>query len=195
MFFPISLSLFILSGITIIALTLAKRFELKKRRALFFLTTIGRADERAKDLHHQLVGIYAGGKDKLIFFFKKELPLKVKKRSITVLTFFKNKIEERLGNIRNSRDINKQDGISEFFKTMGEVERGGGEINDEVYLEEVESVTHKVLSRPIVVESEALSLTTPSKPMKVERKHSRTRKVSASPTKKRVKKVLVSEIN
>ncbi len=140
MFFPIFLGIFAISGITLIILTLAKRFELRKKRATFILKAISIGDERAKELQHKMLNLYAEGKDRIVFFVKKELPLKLKKFVGIVVSYLKARWESYFGNIRNSHLIRKEEGISEFFKNISEIEKGNGEIHDLGFIAE-DSIT------------------------------------------------------
>ncbi|HEY4528411.1 MAG TPA: hypothetical protein VJJ48_01105 [Candidatus Paceibacterota bacterium] len=147
--FVTSLSLFILSGLTIALLTLAKRFELKGRKAVFLLRTISRGDDRAKDLHHKFLHFYAVGKDKLVFFLLKSLPMKLKKKALVVLAHIGEKGEKYFGNMRNSRLIRREEGLSQFFKNIGEVEKGNGEIHDVGFM--IEDLRIEQEPEPLIV--------------------------------------------
>lgn len=55
------------------------------------------------------------------------------------------RVEERLDkhfhNIRDSRLLKKSESISDFFKTMSEVEKGEGELHEDVYDEITQEIT------------------------------------------------------
>ncbi len=126
----IPFSLFVVAGLGLAALTLAKRFELKSRHKGLFLRAISRGDERARHFYHEALHFYDQGTHRLSFFLKKQLPLKARSNFNKVATFVKERGEERFGNIRNSRFLKRDGGISEFFKSISEIEKGKGEIND-----------------------------------------------------------------
>ena len=157
--------LFILSGIGIAVITLAKRVELKRKKTFFLLKAIARGEERAKSLYHEALHFYSDGKHKFSFFVRKQLPLRIKSYVNKFIIFIKERGEERFGNIRNSRLINKKEGISEFFKNISEVEKGGGELHDEIYVEPT------IDSAPL-----AYRITRGAPPAKVRRKRSAPRK-------------------
>ena len=46
--------------------------------------------------------------------------------------FLEKKREEYMNNMRNSRLLKKDEGISEFFKNLSQIEKGNGEIHDVV---------------------------------------------------------------
>lgn len=89
-----------------------------------------RGDERVKHARHKALHLYSKIKEKGYLFITKQLPMQTK----IALNKLSAKIEERaedyFGNIRDIKSFNKNDGISEFFEKMSEVEKGNGEIND-----------------------------------------------------------------
>jgi hypothetical protein len=103
---------------------------LKRKRPLLILSMISRGDRLVRDIYHKLASFYSEGKEKLIFFVNKQLPLRTKNIFYKLLNFIKEKFEDTFGNIRNSRLLKKSDGISEFYKNISEIEKGNGEIND-----------------------------------------------------------------
>ena len=129
----LSFTIFILSGVGIATLTYAKRREEKHRTQTMVLRAVSRGDEHVCDLHHQALHHYSYTKEKFSFWMTKQLPLKLKNLWNKLQAYLKEKSLEYLGDVRNSRLLKKSDGISEFFKNISEVEKGGGEINDEVY--------------------------------------------------------------
>ena len=130
-----SFSIFILSGVGLALLTLAKRFEVKKRKSSLILRTISRGDEGARHVYHEALHWYSNGKHRFNFFVTKQLPLRIKSYVNKGLTFVKEKSENRFGNIRNSRFIRRDGSISEFFKNISKVEKDHGELHDEIYVE------------------------------------------------------------
>lgn len=141
-------SIFILSGVGIVTLTVAKRLEEKKRHQTLVLRAVSRGDERVREIHHKALHHYSHSKEKFAFWFKKQLPLKVRSIWNRLKAYMGEKSVEYLGDMRNSRLLKKSDGISEFFKNISEIEKGGGEINDEVYREPIPTYEPVVLSTP-----------------------------------------------
>jgi hypothetical protein len=128
--------IFIFSGLVLALLLVAKRVEEKKRKTVFVLKLISKGDERVRELHHEAVHFYSIGKEKAQFFIQKQLPRYSKSSLNKVLARVEENLEKYLLSLRDSRLLKKSDGISEFFKTMSEVEKGGGEINEDIYTEE-----------------------------------------------------------
>lgn len=163
-----SFFVFILAGVAIATLTVAKRFEIKSsaERRIFILRAVSRGDERARDLYHKSLRFYSEGKIKAVFFFKKQLPVRIKIYTNKSVAWFQARFEERFGDVRGSRFI-KREGISEFFKNISEIEKGKGELHEEVYAEPEEILAYRItpvaaesLSEP-VVEEESVSAPAP----------------------------------
>jgi hypothetical protein len=133
----ITFSLFILSGTAIVTLTLAKRVEERRKKPFFLLRAITKGDKRMRELHHKAVYLYHVSKERTGFVVKKQLPMRVKSSFNKLVARLAEEAEKRIGNIRDIRSLKKPNDISEFFKTMSEVEKGVGEIN-ETLPEEVE---------------------------------------------------------
>ncbi len=188
--------IFILSGVAIATLTLAKRFEMKKGSLAgktFLLRAVSRGDERARDLYHKSLRFYTEGKHKFLFFAKKQAPLKIRIYINKALAYAKEKGENRFGNIRNSRLIRKPDGISEFFKSISEVEKGAGELHDDVYVEEEGIITSTTLvaeevevTVPMPEPEETIPAAAATIPEKIEKP-----KKPRAPRKPRVRKIKV----
>lgn len=123
-------SIFILSGVGIVTLTVAKRLEEKKRHQTLVLRAVSRGDERMREIHHKALHHYSHSKDRFAFWFKKQLPLKLRSFWNRFQVYIGQKSVEYLGDVRNSRLLKKSDGISEFFKNISEIEKGAGEINE-----------------------------------------------------------------
>lgn len=140
--------LFILSGLVLAMLLVAKRVEEKKRKTVFVLKLISKGDERVRELHHEAVHFYSLGKEKAQFFIQKQLPRYSKSSLNKVLARVEENLEKYLLSLRDSRLLKKSDGISEFFKTMSEVEKGGGEINEDIYTEEEPMVVEESPKKP-----------------------------------------------
>ena len=144
----VTFTLFTLSGAALIMLTLAKRMEEKKRMTNFILRAISRGDERARAFHHQAVHWYSEGKTKAAFFIKKQLPMRSRNTFNKLVTMLQEESRRYAGTMRDSRLLKKSDGISEFFKSMSEVEKGAGEINEGYESAPVETVS---IPEPVII--------------------------------------------
>ncbi len=129
----ITLTLFTISGAALLTLTLTKRAEERRKRGVLLLKLISRGDERMRELHHKSLHFYSTGREKVVFFIKKQLPMRLKNSLNKFIIKLSEQVTKYMGDIRNSRLLKKSDGISEFFKNMSTVEKGSGEINDVYY--------------------------------------------------------------
>ena len=148
----IAISLFTLSGVILAVIMIAKRMEERKKTGVFILKAISRGDALVREFHHQAVHLYSTGKEKAVFFVKKQVPMHSKISLIKVLNILKDRTERHIGNIRDSRLLKKSDGISEFFKNMNEVEKGAGEINESYFEEGKIDIEPIIESIPVVEE-------------------------------------------
>ena len=123
-------SIFTISGLSIITLVIAKRLEEKRKKPFFILNVISKSDTRIRELYHRAVRLYSEGKEKSSFLFKRQIPIHSKNSFNKLLSFLKEKREQYVIRMRDSRLLKKSDGISEFFKNMSNIEKGNGEIND-----------------------------------------------------------------
>lgn len=137
-----SFFIFILSGVAILSLTLAKRFEMKGYK-IIVLRAVSRGDEQARNLYHKSLHFYSEGKVRLVFFVRKQLPVRTKMYANRGLSWIQNRFEERFGDVRGSRFI-KKEGISEFFKNISEIEKGTGELHEEIYSEPEEILAYRI---------------------------------------------------
>ena len=108
----------------------AKKFEEGRSKQLFVFTWITKIDGLIRDWHHHSLHTYSEGKEKISFFVTKQVKLHSKNTFNKLVTFLKEKREHYENNMRNSRLLKKSDGISEFFKSMSEVEKGNGSIDE-----------------------------------------------------------------
>lgn len=122
--------IFAISGTAILVLLLAKRLEIESGRSVFLFNAISRSDVHVREISHRLAHKYVEGKEKLNFFFKKQLSLKTRSFINRSRVQVQEKIREYIGDIRNSRLLRKNEGISEFLKNMSEVEKGNGQIDE-----------------------------------------------------------------
>lgn len=131
---------FILSGTIVAILLIAKRIEEKKNRPVIILNLISKGDERARGLHHEAVRIYSQGKERVVFFISKQLPRYSRSSFNKVVARVEDRIDKHFHNIRDSRLLKKSEGISDFFKTMSEVEKGEGKLYEDVYDEATQMI-------------------------------------------------------
>ena len=124
------IAIFAVSGLVILTLLVTKSLERKRKKSFFILAAVSRGDIRIRELYHRAVRLYSEGKEKILFFFKKQIPIHSKNFLNKLLSFLREKRAQYIDNMRNSRLLKKSDGISEFFKNMSDVEKGNGEIND-----------------------------------------------------------------
>ncbi|KND49079.1 MAG: hypothetical protein AB200_01455 [Parcubacteria bacterium C7867-005] len=114
---------FILSGVAIALLITAKIWEIRKKKTLSFLSMISKGDARFREMSHDVAHEYSVLKEKAEFFVTKQLPIRTKNILNKAEALVKDQVEKRLGNIRNSRLLNtKNEGISEFFKNISDME-------------------------------------------------------------------------
>ncbi|MDO8471494.1 MAG: hypothetical protein Q7S49_02715 [bacterium] len=128
----IATSIFTISGLSIITLVVAKKLEEKRKKPFFILNVISKSDTHIRELYHKAVRLYSEGKEKSSFLFKRQIPIHSKNYFNKLLSFLKEKREQYVVKMRDSRLLKKSDGISEFFKNMSEIEKGNGEIHDSV---------------------------------------------------------------
>lgn len=147
----ISLWLFILSGVALAGLTLAKRIELKGKKSSFILRLVSRGDERARTYYHEALHFYSEGKHRFFFFVRKQLPLKAKSYVNKGVSFVKEKGEERFGNMRNSRTIKRPESVSEFFRNISEIEKGNGELHEDAPMAR-DGAIETAVSAPVIEE-------------------------------------------
>jgi len=123
--------IFVLSGLAIAFLIIAKRLERKSGEQLIVFELISRGDRRVRDLAHAATRRYSEFKERAEFFIKKQLPLHSKSLLNKSHTLAGEKTDEFLAYIRNSKLLKKPDGLSEFFKNLDDFEKGNGEISDD----------------------------------------------------------------
>ncbi len=177
----VSFALFIFSGVTLVALLLAKRVENRSGRRSFLLRAISKGDRQIRELFHRVLDFYSLGRERSLFIIQKQLPLKAKRELGKAQTYIQEKIEGQFGNVRNARLIKRQEGISEFFKNISEIEKGGGELHEEIYAPYAPEVPETSVS--ISQETEPVITIIPE-PKKEEKKPRVVRK--RAPAKKKV---------
>lgn len=122
---------FILSGLGLVALVWSKNYEEKRGKTPFILRAVSKGDEYVRDYHHHAIHFYAEGRDKVVIFVTKQLPLRAKNLWYKSLAYIEEKAKDHLSNMRDTKLMKRPDGISEFFKNISEIEKGTGEINEE----------------------------------------------------------------
>ncbi|KKT95754.1 MAG: hypothetical protein UW97_C0022G0005 [Parcubacteria group bacterium GW2011_GWA2_45_15] len=125
-------SLFAFSGLSIILLLVAKRLEEKRKRIFFISNAISKGDTRIRGLYLKVVRLYSEGKERISFFYKKQIPIHSRNSLNKLLIFIRKRREQYAVSMRDAKLLKKSDGISEFFKNMSELEKGNGEIHDSV---------------------------------------------------------------
>lgn len=200
-----SFFVFILAGVALIAMTVAKRFEMRdsESRKILILRLISKGDERVRNLYHEGLRFYSDGKLKAVFFMKKQLPARAKIYATKNLSWIRARFEARFGDMRNSRLIKREEGgVSEFFKNISEIEKKTGELHEEIYAEG-ETLTQDVLAVPEeAVKPEPQPEPAPARSRKAPAKASKPRAPRKKMTKpkeprkpaNRVKKVPVIEV-
>lgn len=189
--------LFSISGVAIVAITLAKRVEERKKTTVFILRLISLGDERLRSLNHEALRQYSHGKEKFGFWVKKQLPLKLKSLWNRFEAYAREKSVKYLGDVRDSRLLKRPDGISEFFKNISEIEKGGGEINEtletlseDFYIQTSEE--RHAQGEKFKIESVVITKTVEEEPLRVvEPKKSRAPRKKSTP---RSKKISVVEV-
>ena len=139
----ITISIFTVSGLSIVLLIVAKKIEEKRKKPLFISEMISRGDIHVRKFYHTAVHLYSEGKEKGLFLLKKQIPIHSKNSLNKTISFLKEKRVQYINNMRDSRLLKKSDGISEFFKNMSEVEKGNGTIHD-VYEDSSQNIEEKV---------------------------------------------------
>lgn len=122
--------LFIVSGVMIAILILAKLWEEKKKSPVFILAGISRADGQMRIWSHNITEYYAKARERVQFLVYKQLPLRSKNIFYKTTDKVKEKTKEYIGDIRGSKFLKKSDGISEFFQSLSEMENGNGRIDE-----------------------------------------------------------------
>lgn len=116
--------LFFVSGGVVLLLLLTKMLEVRYKKSFFMLRLISRGDAHVRTLSHEGAQLYSEVKAKAGFFLKKQLPLHTRNLMNKGEAFIKEKSEEYIGNMRNARLLKpKNEGISEFFKNISEMEK------------------------------------------------------------------------
>ena len=120
---------FIFSGLAIVMLIVGKVIEEKRSQPLFLFDLISKGDRHVRELSHMTSEEYSEFKTRAEFFIKKQLQMQARSSYYRTQTLLREQSDRFLKYIRDSRLIKKSDGISEFFKSVSEVERGGGQID------------------------------------------------------------------
>ena len=131
---------------------IAKRIEERKKTKVFFLKLVSEGDELCRKLHHQMVEFYSAGKERAHFMVLNQLPRYSRSSLNKALSRFEENMQKYLNRLRDSRLLKKDEGISDYFKSMSEVEKGMGEINE--FLFSKPKRTRKPRAKKIVITEE-----------------------------------------
>ncbi len=115
---------FAISGGMVAILILSKLWEEKRKKPVLLLSLVSMGDERVRKLFHHAAQVYSDGKTKLEFFLNKQLPLHTKNFIGKTNTLVKEKFLEYVGDVRGSRFLKRNEGISEFFQALEDKEEG-----------------------------------------------------------------------
>ncbi len=173
----VTFALFITSGAGIITLTLAKRFEEKRRKSNFILRAVSRGDERFRDYHARALYSYTTGKERTALIITKQLPLKTKSLWNRFAAYVSERANEYMGDMRDTKLLKRSDGISEFFKNISDIEKGNGELHDDVY-NGPEGVVEVSTIIADIKESVITPLPIQSKPKVVRKRSPRKKKIT-----------------
>jgi len=119
------ISVFGVSGVVVAVLIFLKMRELSTGRQSSVLGLISRSDHSFREKSHTFLLRYTDVKERMKFFLEKKLPLHAKNTYNKLRIVVGERIQKYAGNIRNSKFLKKNDGMSEFFKSMSEREKGG----------------------------------------------------------------------
>jgi hypothetical protein len=121
---------FALSGLAIALLLIAKVIEIKRQRSLLLLRIISIGDTHMRQASHRFTLLYSDVKEKMIFMFKRQIPLHSRRLWNKFVTFTQ---ETAAKNLVKMRDIklrrSKNQDISQFFKSISDSGKTNGEIN------------------------------------------------------------------
>ena len=108
----------------------AKLIEEKRHKQIFVLGIISMGNESVRRYTRLITHKYSEFRTRLELTLSKRLPNQFKVLSNRAGNFLKEYVEYYTEKARNSRLLKRNGGISEFFKSISEVERGGGTINE-----------------------------------------------------------------
>lgn len=133
---------FLISGVALTILIGAKYLDERRNKTFLILELISKGDLHVRDFSHKAAHNYAEFRERAEFFIKKQLPLHSRSMINKSHSLVQEKSAKYLELIRDSKLLKKSDGISEFFKTIGDVEKGNGEIDgySEAFQEEESEV-------------------------------------------------------
>lgn len=112
--------LFLVSGVAIALVLFTKVRELQTGNTPFLLRVISLGDARMKDLSHRTAHIYTDKREELVFFLEKQLPLHTRNAFNKAKLILEEKIRILIDDIRGHRFMKKNEGITEFFKSIEE---------------------------------------------------------------------------
>lgn len=145
--------IFVFSGIVVALLLLIKRWEIRNGKTGFVLRAISRSEEGFQELQDRFLAMYLDSKEIVSLWVRKHLPFKARSLKNRTLAWSKESAKKVMGDLRDSRLLKKrEDGMSEFFKNISDIEKGNGKIHDDEYredeMETKEAVVTKVEEGP-----------------------------------------------
>lgn len=123
-------SIFIVSGAVIALLVITKYLSERRKKTFLVLNLISKGDMHVRDLTHRATNEYSQLKGKTEVLVKKQIPLRTRSLFNRSNAYLRTRLDKHLAYVRNSKLINKSDGISDFFRNISNIEKGRGEIND-----------------------------------------------------------------
>ena len=112
----ITIYIFSASGFAILLLVTTKRLQQKLKKPFFVFNIISKADTQIRALYQKLVHFYSDSKEKTSFLIEKQIPIHSKNALNKSISFLKEKREQYIGNIRNSRLLKKPEGKKKNLK-------------------------------------------------------------------------------
>lgn len=125
-----SVTIFAVSGIMIILLTVAKGLSGRRGKNFFILRAISRGDTYARRVYHLVIHFYSESRDRILFFLQKQIRMHMRNSWNKMLAFVHNRRDRYLNQMRDSKLLKKQEGISDFLRNISDIDRGNGEIHD-----------------------------------------------------------------
>jgi len=125
------IAIFAFSGTMVLLLPVAKHLGQGRENPFIIFRLISRGETHAREIYHTTIHLYTEWKERLTLLFKKKIYLYSRNILNKLSTFVEEKRLEYLNNMRDSKLLKRQDGISEFYKNMSSVEKGNGEIYED----------------------------------------------------------------
>jgi len=120
----LTLITFIVSGVIIVILIVAKVYEEKTRKSFFLLNLISKGDARFRDFSQNSAHLYADIKERATFFIKRQVPLHTRNMTNKTVALIQEKGKKYATDIKEGKIFGKKNGgISEFLKDISEMEK------------------------------------------------------------------------